>query len=94
MGLGSFCFEQFFLDCPVANLLMLPVDVCLMPNCFLLEKFHLHYALSDFDSILLHCTKLFIRQSIDREKNFDVTFETPPLKNHAYTPLLVPIYCI
>ena len=38
----------------------------------------------DFDSILLHCTKLFIRQSIDREQILDVTFETPPLKNPAY----------
>ena len=55
-----------------------------MLNCFLVEKFYLHYAVCDFDSILLHCTKLFIRQSIDREKIFDVTFETPPLKNPAY----------
>ena len=57
-----------------------------MLNCFLIEKFYLHYALCDFDSILLHCTKLFIRQSIDRKQIFDVTFETPPppLKNPAY----------
>ena len=61
------------------------VDVCLMLNCFLFEKFYLHYALCDLDSILLHCTKLFIRQSINREQIFDVTFETlPPLKNPAY----------
>ena len=60
------------------------IDVCLMLNCFLFEKFYLHYALCDFDSILLHCTKLFIRQSIDREQIFDVTFENPPLKNPAY----------
>ena len=77
-GVGSFCFEQFFLHRSVANLMMLPVDVCLMLNCFLVEKFYLHYAVCDFDSILLHCTKLFIRQSIDREKIFDVTFENPP----------------
>ena len=64
--------------------MMLTVDVCLMLNCFLVEKFYLHYAECDFDSILLHCTKLFIRQSIDREKIFDVTFENPPLKNPAY----------
>ena len=75
-GVGSFCFEQFFLHRSVANLMMLTVDVCLMLNCFLVEKFYLYYAVCDFDSILLHCTKLFIRQSIDREKNFDVTFET------------------
>ena len=55
-----------------------------MLNCFLFEKFYLHYALCDFDSILLHYAKLFIRQSIDREKNFDVTFQNPPLKNPAY----------
>ena len=55
-----------------------------MLNCVLVEKFYLHYALCDFDSILLHCTKLFIRQSIDREQIFDVTFEKPPLKNPAY----------
>ena len=30
MGLGSFCFEQFFLDRPVANLMILTVDVCLI----------------------------------------------------------------
>ena len=65
--------------------MMLTVDVCLMLNCFLVEKFNLHYAVCDFDSILLHCTELFIRQSIDREKIFDVTFEfPPPLKNPAY----------
>ena len=57
-----------------------------MPNCLLFEKFDLHYALCHFDSILLHYAKLFIRQSIDREQIFDVTFEThlPPLKNPAY----------
>ena len=65
---------------------MLTTDVCLMLNCYLFEKFDLHYALCDFDSILLHYAKLFIRQSIDREQIFDVTFETPPqLKNPAYT---------
>ena len=48
-----------------------------MLNCFLFEKFYLHYALCDFDSILLHCNKLFIRQSTDREQIFDVTFEPP-----------------
>ena len=56
-----------------------------MLNCFLFEKFYLHYALCDYDSNLLHCTKLFIRQSIDREQIFDVTFQPPPpLKNPAY----------
>ena len=84
MGFRTFCFEQFFLDQSVANLMMLTIDVHLMLHCFLFEKFYLHYALCDFDSILLHCTKLFIRQSIDREQIFDVTFETTPLKNHAY----------
>ena len=64
--------------------MMLTIHVCLVINCFLFEKFYLHYALSDFDSILLHCNKLFIRQSIDREQIFDVTFQTPPLKNPAY----------
>ena len=49
-----------------------------MLNCIWFEKIYLHYALWDFDSILLHCTKLFIRQSIDREQIFDFTFETPP----------------
>ena len=59
-----------------------------MLNCFLVEKFYLHYAVCDFDSILLYCTKLFIRQSIDREKIFDVTFENPPIEKscvrHCY----------
>ena len=53
------------------------------------EKFCLHYALCDFDSILLHYAKLFIRQSIDREQIFDVTFENPPLKNPAYATVWV-----
>ena len=52
--------------------------------CFLVEKFYLHYALCDFDSILSRFTELFIRQSIDREQIFDVTFENYPLKNPAY----------
>ena len=78
MGVRSFCFEQFFLHHSVANLMMFTTDVCLMLNCFLFEKFYLLYALCDFDSILLHYAKLFIRQSIDREQIFDVTFETPP----------------
>ena len=65
--------------------MMFTTDVCLMLNCFLFEKFYLHYALCDFDSILLHYAKLLFRQSIDREQIFDVTFETPPpLKNPAY----------
>ena len=51
-----------------------------MLNCFLVEKFYLHYAVCDFDSILLHCIKLFIRQSIDREQILDVTFEIPPIE--------------
>ena len=57
--------------------MMLTADVSLMLNCFLVEKFYFHYAVCDFDAILLHCTKLFISQSIDREKIFDVTFENP-----------------
>ena len=90
MDFRSFCFEQFFLHPSVANLMMLTIiDVCLMLNCFLVEKFYLHYALCDFNSILLNCTKLFIRQSIDREQIFDVTFENPaPLKNPAYATAL------
>ena len=63
-------------------------DVCLMLNCFLFEKLYLHYALCDFDSILLHYAKLFIRQSIDREQIFDVTFEPPPHSKILRTPLI------
>ena len=48
----SFCFEHFFLGRLFANLMMLTVDVSLMLNCFLFEKFYLHYALFDLDSIL------------------------------------------
>ena len=57
--------------------MMLTIDICLMLNCLLFEKFYLHYALCDFDSILLHYAKLFIRQSINSEQIFDVTFENP-----------------
>ena len=61
--------------------MMLTIDICLMLNCLLFEKFDLHYALCH----LLHYARLFIRQSIDREQIFDVTFENPPpLKNPAY----------
>ena len=60
--------------------MMLTIDVCLMLNCFLFEKFYLHYALCDFDFILLHCTELFICQSIDRKQIFDVTFQNPPIE--------------
>ena len=80
MGVRSFCFEQFFLHNSVANLMMFTTDICLMLNCFLFEKFYLHYALCDFDSILLHYAKLLIRQSIDREQIFDVTFENSPIE--------------
>ena len=51
-----------------------------MLNCLLFEKFDLNYALCHFDSILLHYAKLFVRQSIDREQIFDVTFENPPIE--------------
>ena len=79
MGSRSFRFEEFFLHRSAANFMMLTIiDVYLMLNCFLFEKFYLHYAQCDFDSITLHSTKLFIRQSINREQIFDVTFETPP----------------
>ena len=57
--------------------MMLTVGVCLILDCFLFEKFYLLYARCNFDSILLHCTQLFICQSIDPEQNFDVTFQTP-----------------
>ena len=56
------------------------IEVWLMLVCFLFEKFNLHYALYDFDSILLDCPKLFICQSKDREQIFDVTFEPPPIE--------------
>ena len=59
--------------------MMLIIDVCLTLNCCLFEKFYLHYALCDFDSILLHYAKLFIT-SIDRQQIFDVTFENPPIE--------------
>ena len=78
MGFCSCCFEQFFLYRSVANLKMLTIDICLMLNCLLFEKFELHYALRHFDSILLHYAKLFIHQSIHREQIFVVTFENPP----------------
>ena len=58
--------------------MMLTIDGCLMINCFLVKKFYLHDALCDFDSILLHDTKLFIRPSVDCEQIFDVTFENLP----------------
>ena len=49
-----FCsfFEQFFLNRSVANFMMLIINICVMLNCFVFEKFYLHYALTGFDSIL------------------------------------------
>ena len=84
LGVLACVLNSFFLIVQFANLMVLTIDVCLMLNCFLFEKFYLHYALCDFDSILCHCTKLFIRQSIDREQIFDVTFQNPLLKSSAY----------
>ena len=52
MRFCNFCFEKFFVDRLVANLMMLSIDVFLMLDCFLFENFYLHYALYDFDSIL------------------------------------------
>ena len=49
-----------------------------MLDCFFFEKFCLHNALGDFESISWDCTKLSICQSIDCEQIFDVTFEPPP----------------
>ena len=81
-GWGAFVLNNFFFIVQLQTLY--DVNCSCMLNCFLVEKFYLHYAVCDFDSILLHCTKLFICQSTDREQIFDVTFETPPLKNPAY----------
>ena len=94
MGFLSIRFKQFFLDRSGSNLIMLIIDVCLMLNCLLFEKFYSHYALCDFDSILLHCTTLFIRLSIDREQIFDVTFQNPPMKNPAYATARAPLNSI
>ena len=33
MDFCSFCFEQFFLDCSVANLIMITIDICLIVFC-------------------------------------------------------------
>ena len=63
------------------------VGLCLMLNCFLFEKFYLHIALCDFDSIWLHYAELFIRESINRKQIFDVTFENPHWKI-LHTPLV------
>ena len=71
---------------------MSTIDVCRMLNCFFFEKFYLHYALCDFDSILWHCTKLLIRQSIDRGQILMSFLKSPlPLKNPACAPDCVPI---
>ena len=72
--------------------MMLTIDVCLMLNCFLVEKFYLHYALCDLDSILLHCTTVFIRQSMNK---FLLSLLTPPppLKNPAYA-IGITVLCV
>ena len=57
-----------------------------MLNCFSFEKFYLHYALCEFDSILRQCTKLFIRQRIDREQIFDVILKNPPIEKSCVRP--------
>ena len=50
-------FEQFFLDRSMVNLMMLSTDVCLMLDCFLFEKFYLHYALW---TLILFCDTALI----------------------------------
>ena len=56
--------------------MMLIIDVRLI--VFLFKKLYfIALRMYDFDSILLHCTKLFIRQSINRDQIFDVTFKPP-----------------
>ena len=85
MGSGSLCFEHFFLDRPVANLMMLTVNVCLMLNCFLVEKFYFHYALCDFDSILLHCTTVsYLFAKVQIAKKILMSLLNSPLKSPAY----------
>ena len=69
--------------------MMLTIGVCLILNCFLFEKFYLHYAQCNFDSIFLHCAKLFIRQSIDHEQIFDVTFQNPPIEKSCVRHCMV-----
>ena len=81
----SFCFEQFFLDRSVANLMILFIDVCLMLNCFLFEKFYLHYALRDFDSICdIALSYLFAKVKIANKFLMSLLKPPPPLKNLAY----------
>ena len=81
MGFLSFYFEQFFFDRSVANLMMLTIHVCLIVFCLKSFICIAHgVALIPFCYIAL----LFIHQSIDREQIFDVTFQTPSLKNLAY----------
>ena len=90
----SFCFKQFFL---IVQSQTYDVNYRCMSNvnCFLFKKFYLNYALCDFDSIPGHCTRLYIRQSIDREQIFDVTFEPLlPLKNPTYAPGLTNAYLV
>ena len=91
MRLGSLCFEQFFLDRSVSNLMVLIIDLCLMLNYFLCKKFSLHYALWEFDSISWYCTKLFIFQSIDCEQIFDATFDPPHHCKILRTPLMTTV---
>ena len=79
----AFVLSNFF---ALSNLMMLTIAVCLMLNCFMFEKFCIHYALCDFDSILWHCTNLFIRQSIDRKQIFDDTFRNLPIEKSCVRP--------
>ena len=76
----SFYFEQFFLGCSVANLMMLTTTyVRLLLNCFLLKKFCLHYALRDFDFILWHGV-IYSPKYQSRKKFFESLLKTPPIE--------------
>ena len=57
--------------------MMLSIDVCLMFDCFLFEKFYLHYALWTLISFCDTALKYLFAKDRSRT-NFYVTFEPPP----------------
>ena len=70
------------------------IDVCSMPNCFLFDKFYLHYALCDFDSILLlyiALSYLFAKAQI-ANKFLTSLLKTLSLKNSAYATVFIYIW--
>ena len=93
MDFCSFCFEQFFLDRSVANLMMLTIDICLIVFC--LKRFIcITHCVTLIPSCYIALSYLFAKVKIADKFLMSLLnppqgylpppTPTPPLKNLAY----------